>query len=167
MALVLNHFSIRTTDLDATRVFYESVLGLTVGPRPAFDFPGLWLYNGDHAHASNAMVHVIGMDRNDPEGLKRYLGDRDVSSLYGSGAVDHIALMSTGLAVMLTHLARLGVPFRQRTVPSLGLHQLFLDDPCGVVIELNYPADEKHDLDAQTSGDGSGREPVPVKTVSA
>ncbi|NBY16471.1 MAG: glyoxalase, partial [Betaproteobacteria bacterium] len=39
MALTLNHFSIRTMDLDRTRDFYERVLGLTVGPRPDFPFP--------------------------------------------------------------------------------------------------------------------------------
>ncbi len=139
----LNHFSIRTTDLEATRVFYESVLGLTVGPRPDFPFPGLWLYNGDHSSPVNAMVHVIGIDPHDAEGLKQYLGDRDTGSLHGTGAVDHIALMTTGLAAMLAHLQLLGVPCRERTVPSLGLHQLFLDDPCGLVIELNYPASEK------------------------
>jgi hypothetical protein len=33
-------------------------------------------------------------------------------------------------------------------VPSIGLHQLFLDDPNGVVVELNYPAAEKQALDA-------------------
>ena len=152
MAYTLNHFSIRTTDLDATRAFYETVLGLTVGPRPPFPFPGLWLYNGDHAQVANAMVHVIGMDRNDPEGLKRYLGDRDVSSLHGTGAVDHIALMATGLEGMLTHLAHIGVACRERTVPAIGLHQLFLDDPCGLVIELNYPAEEKAVLDRKLTG---------------
>jgi catechol 2,3-dioxygenase-like lactoylglutathione lyase family enzyme len=152
MAYSLNHFSIRTTDIDATRIFYESVLGLTVGPRPAFPFPGLWLYNGDPAHVANAMVHVIGMDKNDPQGLKDYLGDKDVSTLHGSGAVDHIALMATGLEAMLAHLARLGVPCRERMVPAIGLHQLFLDDPCGLVIELNYPADEKTRLDAKAAG---------------
>lgn len=152
MAYSLNHFSIRTTDIDATRVFYENVLGLTVGPRPAFPFPGLWLYNGDHGHVANAMVHVIGMDLNDPQGLKDYLGDKDVSTLHGSGAVDHIALMATGLEAMLAHLKRLGVACRERTVPAIGLHQLFLDDPCGLVIELNYPADEKLRLDAKTTG---------------
>ena len=152
MTLSLNHFSIRTTDLDATRVFYESVLGLTVGPRPSFPFPGLWLYNGDHASTANAMVHVIGIDKNDPEGLKQYLGDRDVSSLQGTGAVDHIAVMATGLEVMLAHLKRLGVACRERTVPSLGLYQLFLDDPCGLVIEMNYPAEEKLALDAKAAG---------------
>lgn len=151
MSLSLNHFSIRTTDLDATRVFYETVLGLTVGPRPAFPFPGVWMYNGDHSSTVNAMVHVIGIDKNDPEGLKQYLGDRDVSSLQGTGMIDHIALMATGLEDMLAHLKRLGVPCRERTVPSLGLHQLFLDDPCGLVIEMNYPADEKQALDAKTS----------------
>ena len=152
MTYSLNHFSIRTTDLDATRVFYETVLGLTVGPRPPFPFPGLWLYNGDHASVANAMVHVIGMDKNDPEGLKQYLGDRDVSSLHGTGAVDHIALMAAGLEGMLEKLERLGVPCRERTVPAIGLHQLFLDDPCGLVIELNYPAAEKSHLDAKLAG---------------
>jgi catechol 2,3-dioxygenase-like lactoylglutathione lyase family enzyme len=152
MAYALNHFSIRTTDLDATRAFYETVLGLTVGPRPPFPFPGLWLYNGDHAQVANAMVHVIGIDTNDPEGLKRYLGDRDVSSLYGTGAVDHIALMATGLEGMLAQLAHIGVACRERTVPAIGLHQLFLDDPCGLVIELNYPAEEKAVLDSKLAG---------------
>lgn len=152
MAYALNHFSIRTTDIDATRVFYETVLGLTVGPRPPFPFPGLWMYNGDHASTSNAIVHVIGIDKNDPEGLKQYLGDRAESSLHGSGALDHIALMATGLSQMLAHLKQLGVPCRERSVPVLGLHQLFLDDPSGLVIELNYPASEKTSLDAQASG---------------
>jgi catechol 2,3-dioxygenase-like lactoylglutathione lyase family enzyme len=143
MSLTLNHFSIRTTDLEATRVFYENVLGLTVGPRPDFPFPGLWLYRADPSDPSNAVVHVIGIDLNDPQGLKTYLGDRDLSSLQGSGAVDHIAFFATGLAGMLASLKRQGVAVRERTVPNLSLHQLFLDDPNGVVIELNYPAAEK------------------------
>lgn len=143
MALSLNHFSIRTLDLEATRNFYEKVLGLTVGPRPDFPFPGLWMYRGDHGDIANAVVHIIGMDPNDPQGLKKYLGDRDASSLHGSGAVDHVAFFATGLAGMREHLRQVGVAARERTVPNLGLHQLFLDDPNGVVIELNYPAAEQ------------------------
>ena len=143
MALTLNHYSIRTTDLDASRRFYADVLGLSVGPRPEFPFPGLWMYRGDHADMANAVVHIIGIDRNDPQGLKQYLGDRAETSLAGSGAVDHIAFYADGLAAMLAHLRAQGVPFRERSVPSVGLHQLFLDDPCGVMIELNYPAAEK------------------------
>ena len=148
MALSLNHFSIRTTDIDASRSFYEKVLGLTVGPRPDFPFPGLWMYNGDHAHVANAMVHIIGIDRDNPNGLNQYLGDMDEAKLHGSGAVDHIAVMTTGLATMLAHLKQLGVSCRERTVPSIGLHQVFLDDPSGIVIELNYPAGEKEAMAA-------------------
>ncbi len=87
MALTLNHFSIRTTDLEASRRFYADVLGLTVGPRPDFAFPGFWMYRGDHADYANAVVHLIGIDATDPQGLKKYLGDRSEASLVGSGAV--------------------------------------------------------------------------------
>lgn len=142
MALTLNHFSIRTTELEASRHFYAEVLGLTVGPRPAFPFPGIWMYGGPHDNVANAVVHLIGIDREEPKGLQNYLGERDEAKLAGSGAVDHIAFFADGLAAMHAHLNALGVSFRQRTVPSIGLHQLFLEDPSGVVIELNYPASE-------------------------
>jgi catechol 2,3-dioxygenase-like lactoylglutathione lyase family enzyme len=146
--MVLNHISVRTLDLEGTRDFYQRVLGLTVGPRPDFPFPGAWMYRGDHSDVANAVVHLIGMDPNDPKGLKDYLGDRDVASLHGTGAVDHVAFFATGLAGMLEHLRGLGVPVRERTVPNIGLHQLFLEDPNGVVVELNYPAAEKSALGA-------------------
>ena len=142
MTLQLNHFSIRTLDLPACQRFYCDVLGLAVGPRPPFPFPGLWLYAGDTALYSNAVVHIIGIDRNDPAGLKQYLGERSEASLHGTGAVDHIAFFSTGLAPTLARLREHGVPFRERTVPLLELHQVFVEDPSGVVIELNFPAAE-------------------------
>ena len=50
---------------------------------------------------------------------------------------------------MLSKLKTLAVSYRERTVPLLKLHQIFLDDPNGLVIELNYPAAEKAALDAK------------------
>ena len=139
----LSHYSIRTLDLEATRRFYTEVLEFTVGPRPPFKFPGLWLYNGGHDSYDNAVVHIIGIDPNDPQGLKDYLGDRDTASLQGgTGTFDHIAFVATGLKSMLQQLKKKSVPHRERAVPDLGLHQVFLDDPSGVVIELNYAASE-------------------------
>ena len=142
MTLQLNHFSIRTLDLPACQHFYCDVLGLVVGPRPPFPFPGLWLYAGDTAVYANAAVHIIGIDRSDPVGLQQYLGDRAEASLQGTGAVDHLAFFSTGLVATLARMREHGVPFRERTVPALDLHQVFVDDPNGVVIELNFPAAE-------------------------
>ena len=142
MALSLNHYSIRTCKLEDCRRFYADVLGLVVGPRPDFPFPGLWLYAGDTAVWANAAVHIIGMTRDDPAGLAAHLGERDNSHLQGSGAVDHVAFFATGLVAMRATLARLGIACRERTVPGLGLHQVFVDDPNGIVVELNYPAAE-------------------------
>jgi catechol 2,3-dioxygenase-like lactoylglutathione lyase family enzyme len=148
--LSLNHFSIRSLEIEKTSDFFSKVLGLTVGPRPEFPFPGVWLYNGDESDWANAVLHLIAIDKNDPEGLKKYLGDRDPGSLHGSGAVDHIAFFAKGLEEKIALLQSLNVPYRERTVPVLKLHQIFLDDPNGVVIELNYPAAEKAALDAKT-----------------
>ncbi|MEY3379675.1 MAG: hypothetical protein RL468_273 [Pseudomonadota bacterium] len=139
----LNHFSVRTTDLKATRKFYEDVLGLKVGPRPNFSFPGLWMYAGDMSNPYNAVAHIIGIDPKDPAGLRGYLGERDQKTLKGSGALDHVAFFAKGLNQMMAHLKSLGIEPRTRSVPNLGLHQIFLDDPNGIVIELNYPASEK------------------------
>lgn len=149
MSLSLNHVSIRTTDVEATRRFYVDVLGLQVGPRPEFPFPGVWLYQGPLDHPSNAAVHVIGIDPQDSAGLQQYLGERDPGSLRGSGALDHVAFFATDLAGMLKRLQQLGIPVRERSVPGLGLHQLFLEDPSGIVVELNYPAHEKQAWDRQ------------------
>ena len=151
MALSLNHYSIRTADLAACERFYCGLLGLQVGPRPPFPFPGLWLYQGDTSVWANAAVHIIGIDRNDPEGLKAYLGDRDEVALQGSGAVDHVAFFATGLPQMLARLQAQHIEARERTVPLLGLHQVFVDDPNGIVVELNFPAAEKAALDAATT----------------
>jgi catechol 2,3-dioxygenase-like lactoylglutathione lyase family enzyme len=139
----ISHYSIRTLDLEATRKFSTEVLGFTVGPRPPFNFPGLWLYNGSHDSYDNAMVHIIGIDPNNPEGLKEYLGDRSIEDMKnGTGTFDHIAFVGTDAKGMAKHFAAIKVPFRERNVPSLNLFQIFLDDPSGVVIELNYPGDE-------------------------
>jgi catechol 2,3-dioxygenase-like lactoylglutathione lyase family enzyme len=138
----LDHYSIRTLDVEASRRFYTEVMGFEVGFRPQFNFPGLWLYNGTRYPESYGVVHIIGVDLNDPEGLTAYLGDRDLSTLSGTGTVDHMAFAATGLAEMRGRLKRLKVSHRERTVPSLGLHQVFFEDPSSVTIELNYPAAE-------------------------
>jgi catechol 2,3-dioxygenase-like lactoylglutathione lyase family enzyme len=147
MGISLNHFSIRTTDLAATRAFYVDLLGLQEGPRPEFPFPGCWLYQGPQDSYANAAVHVIGIDPGDRAGLENYLGERGEATLSGSGAVDHVAFFATDLVGMLQRLRTAGIEPRQRTVPGVGLHQLFLDDPSGVVVELNYPVTEKQALD--------------------
>jgi len=132
----LDHCSIRTTKLAETQRFYEAVMGFAAGPRPPFPFPGVWLYKD-----GQAMVHVVGVDPNDLEGLRAYLGDK-AGDTTGTGTIDHIAFVATDVADMRARLNAGGHAFRERTVPSLGLHQIFVEDPNGVTLELNYPAAE-------------------------
>jgi catechol 2,3-dioxygenase-like lactoylglutathione lyase family enzyme len=128
----LDHYSVRTLDVAKTRSFYEMAIGLTSGPRPNFPFPGAWMYAGDRA-----MVHIIGVDAADSSGLLGYLGSRSYS-LDGTGAFDHIAFVASDLEAMRAHFAANQIDFRERDVPGLALHQIFLTDPNGVTIELNF-----------------------------
>lgn len=130
----LDHCSIRTVKLAETRDFFVDVLGMEDGDRPEFPFPGHWLYVD-----GRAVVHLVGVDPDDPSGLQEYLGgDIDAGSLYGSGAFDHIAFRAKDSEALVARVKKLGYAFRERDVPSMGLHQVFLEDPNGITIELNY-----------------------------
>ena len=145
----IDHYSIRTLDIEASRRFYTDVVGFHVGPRPPFKFPGLWLFNGtppkdlESAEGNYGIVHIIGVDPNDPAGLVEYLGDVSIEKLRETqGSFDHIAFRATGRDAMVARCEQHGVSYFERTVPSLFLHQVFLKDPSGVTIELNYPSSE-------------------------
>jgi catechol 2,3-dioxygenase-like lactoylglutathione lyase family enzyme len=41
----LDHYNVSTRKFHETVQFYQDVLGFVNGPRPAFNFPGAWLYS--------------------------------------------------------------------------------------------------------------------------
>jgi hypothetical protein len=57
-----------------------------------------------------------------------------------SGVVHHVAFASQGFAGMQQRLKSKGMKFDSRQVPGGDLWQIFVDDPNGVMIELNYEA---------------------------
>jgi len=135
----LEHFNIRTERLTETLQFYTEVLGLRDGPRPGNPprETGAWLYSADDV----PVVHVSAFDRNDAkrvQWMNEYLGYRDIDSLHGSGAVDHMAFLAEEYDEMVAHCKSLDIPFRERLVAALGLRQIFVTDPNGISIELNY-----------------------------
>ena len=115
----LDHFTIRTRDLEGTRRFYAEILGFEVGPRPDFPFPGLWLYRGEAP-----LVHVVGVESD---------------AAPDTGRLDHVAFMGSDITAMRRRFEEAGVAFQERVVPTLGLAQLFVRDPNGIKIELNFP----------------------------
>ena len=134
MALTqVDHFLIQTADLGKTRDWYVRALGMTEGWHPDFKFPVVWLYIG-----KKDVLHLTEGGANVSENRKKYLGQQS-EAVSGSGVVDHIAFAATGLAETMSHFSALGLDFKQRMVSDQGLYQLFLFDPNGVKIELNFP----------------------------
>lgn len=130
---VLQHYTIEPVDLEATKDFYVDVLGLTVGDRPPLNFPGYWLYSG-----GVATVHLLG-PREPREGIVvRPAGVR----MENTGRLDHIAFGATGLAGVRERIRKNNVKFREQVLPRLGATQIFLHDPDGVGVEINFPPEE-------------------------
>lgn len=119
----LDHFNIRTRKLAETVRFYEEILGLTKGARPDFAFPGAWLYS-----EGKPVVHLVDISpTSEPQKPD-------------SGVVHHIAFASRDFSGMKQRLESKGFAFRAREVPGGTLWQIFVSDPNGVMIELNYDA---------------------------
>jgi len=128
----LEHFLIQTADLEATRDWYVNVLGFRVGPHPDFKFPVVWLYLGEQD-----VIHLTQGGQNVSENRKAYLGQQS-DAVHGSGVLDHVAFRCTGLREIMENLQKHKVEFRRRMVNDQGLFQLFMLDPNGLKVELNF-----------------------------
>ena len=76
---------------------------------------------------------------------RQYLGDPAKSDGKGTGALDHIAFRATGLPETLERLRSRKVQFMERQVDDQGLYQVFMHDPNGIKVELNFAAAEATD----------------------
>ena len=133
----IEHFLVAADDIDATRDWYARVLGLKSGPHPDFGFPVHWMYSG-----GVDLVHIGPSAAKAGEIQKKYLGRTSQDAGAGTGAIDHIAFRATGLRGMLEHLKKEKIAFTQRRANGQALFQMFLYDPNGIKVELNYAAEE-------------------------
>ena len=118
----LEHINLDTTKPDETIAFYEQVLGLKNRPdlRPAASPPGAWLFCGDVA-----VVHLN-------------FHDEAPESAATTGAFNHAAFAAEGFEDTCTHLDELGLTYRASDKPERPFQQVFVRDPNGVMIELNF-----------------------------
>lgn len=137
----IEHYLVAADDIDGTAEWYCRVLGLEEGPHPDFGFPVKWLYaNGTD------VVHIGPSAKTAGENQKRYLGRTSRDTGTGTGALDHIAFRASGLKRMIAHLRAQKVDFNERRASNQALYQLFLYDPNGIKIELNFDAAEAEGL---------------------
>jgi catechol 2,3-dioxygenase-like lactoylglutathione lyase family enzyme len=136
----LEHYLVQTVNFAGTVNWYRDVLGLVAGPTPNFGFPVQWMYLGDRD-----VLHITHGGSKTTENRKAYLAQTSTET-HGSGVIDHVGFRCSGLKDMMADLTAKGVDFRQRRVSDQGLYQLFLFDPNGVKVELNFPASESEGL---------------------
>jgi catechol 2,3-dioxygenase-like lactoylglutathione lyase family enzyme len=136
---ILQHYTIEPSNLEATKDFYCDVLGLENGDRPPLGFPGYWLYSG-----GVPTVHLLG-DRKPREGIVVRGAEAKFDN---TGRFDHIAFSASDLPGVRKRIASRNVTFREQVIPRTGGTQIFLYDPDGVGVELNFdpsetPADKR------------------------
>lgn len=120
----MNHFTITAEDREATLGFYCGLLGLVEGHRPDLGFPGAWLYPPG---GTQAVLHIYW--------------DRPMPSLR-TGVIDHMAFTSTGLKDVKAKLDAAGLKYRLQQQAGAGTWQLFVNDPNGAKVELDFSPDE-------------------------
>jgi len=125
----IDHILLLSDDIDATRDFYCRALGLTVGARPALEFPGYWLFGEE-----GPCLHIADRQVYNERARRLGLGTADDGL---GGRIDHVAFAATDYAAAAERLERDGIAAIRNVVPEAGMRQLFFSDPDGVRIEVN------------------------------
>jgi catechol 2,3-dioxygenase-like lactoylglutathione lyase family enzyme len=112
----LDHVNIKTDNLEGTTTFFRDVIGLEVGPRPNFPFPGVWLY-----HEGRPIVHL------------KSPGEPGANS---TGPLDHVAFFTEKLDEVLAALDAKRLGYDLRVLPDGFLRQCFVRDPNGIMLEI-------------------------------
>ena len=119
----LIHYNLRAPRalLDALKAFYCDVLGLSVGPRAPFDNFGYWLYADGHdiLHLSEARPG-------------------EVRHTQVATTFDHVAFSCTDPDAMESRLLARQIEYKVSYVPGSRIKQIFLHDPAGNGVELNF-----------------------------
>jgi catechol 2,3-dioxygenase-like lactoylglutathione lyase family enzyme len=124
----LDHINVVTPDLDRAEAFYRDLLALETRPAPPPLTPATarWM----HDSGGRAVLHLNALD------VPR-LFDRDMAA-GPTGALHHVAFRYAGHADVLERISAMGLDHRRNEVPAAGLRQIFVSDPDGVLLELNF-----------------------------
>ncbi|HUL94375.1 MAG TPA: VOC family protein [Usitatibacter sp.] len=119
----INHYNLRAAMpvLESMRDWYLRTVGLEVGKRPPFSHRGFWLYGG-----GRPLLHLSEESRGESHPVP------------GSGTFDHVAFTCTDYDAMRARLDALGEAYQTADVPATRTRQIFLRDPGGNGVELNF-----------------------------
>lgn len=123
---LLEHVNLRTNDILRLEEWYCKVLGLKDGYRPPFATNGRWLYAGDIP-----MVHLLEIT-----------GQRECDD----PTMEHFAMRAAGLEKFLETLKDMSIPYRTVRVPELRVFQVYISDPDGNNMHIDFAPEEADQL---------------------
>ncbi len=125
----LDHVNIISEDLAGTAQFYADLLDLDArdGPPPSKREDVIWMYDPE----GRPILHLNRAGAFAPLGRKPKPGP-------DSNAVHHVALRCEGHPEMVARLNARGLEFAQQDIAAINLKQIFVVDPNGVLLELNF-----------------------------
>ena len=126
MILSINHIQlVAEKDLVIQlRDFYCDVVGLSEGFRPTFERFGFWLYIGD-----KDVLHIVTPKEGDSRSSQK-------------SSFDHVAFKTAYYQDVLKKLESMSIPFEEKPIPGMTARQIFLRDPAGNRVELNFDSDK-------------------------
>lgn len=127
----LNHYFVRCKDLERSKAWYCEMLGFEPMPRPRFPFPGYWLgVNG------KIQVHMglAGVDN----AQLYYRGTPPDAAADNAGVIDHIAFLAEDPIEFRERFEARQTHYWTRSLPEFDLYQIFVRDPDGLAIEINF-----------------------------
>ncbi|HLW71489.1 MAG TPA: VOC family protein [Candidatus Binataceae bacterium] len=122
----VNHIAFKVTDVDKSREFYETVVGLKKIPRPKINIPGEWYQLGENA------LHLIGGQRKpagiDPTGPHVAIQVDDIDET--KRTLEGLGITYLDAAALMKDLKL--SPEQMKMVGK----QVWVQDPDGNVLEL-------------------------------
>ena len=105
--------------------WYRDILALRAGPRPAFSFPGAWLYAGH-----DAVIHLVGHAGDPAVGAEEKL------------KLEHFGLTASGMGAFEALLRDAAIPHQRFTLGEISVVQFHLRDPDGNHVHVDFAAQE-------------------------
>lgn len=126
----IDHLNIRTPDVAGTAAFFHDVLDMAITPGPGMTTDeSCWMRDEGGMPA----IHIGKQDLTYPTDHWLPAGEAP-----GKGPMHHVALNCAGFDRVKARLETRGLRHSENRLDEIGLRQLFVFEPNGILLELNF-----------------------------
>ena len=131
---MFDHYTVRAADFSAAQSCYSQIMGMRTELHTELGFSIALMFLGQQA-----VVHILETG----PALDKFLARDGRAFLQqperGTGNMEHVAFNGTEINKFRATLEAAGIDFTERTLNDYDVKQIFLNDPDGIEIEVNFP----------------------------